>query len=109
MMETVIFEEGTSRFSLRAIMALRIIVKVSAIKSVLDIYNPLSLINCGYQLAFFTPGITPFHASSLKQIRHNWNLRKNPPERPQIAQRLYLRAENFLGLFHLFTHEVLAI
>jgi hypothetical protein len=39
-METDNLDDGTSRFSLRVNMALRIIVNVSAIKSVLDIDTP---------------------------------------------------------------------
>jgi len=123
-------------------MALRMIVKQSAIKSVLDILNEqiiLGIFNAKYysfpywgkfghigyvakifiislhnlcltyQLAFFTPGIRPCQASSLKHMRHNWNLRKYPPLLPQIAQRLCLRVENLAFLFHLAICEFLAI
>jgi hypothetical protein len=92
-------------------MALRIIVNTSAIKSDLDIYPPILsfLVYFYYQLAFFTPGIKPCQASSLKHIRHNWNLRKYPPDLPQIAQRLCLRLENFAGLFHRAICEFLAM
>ncbi len=30
---------------------------------------------CSYQLAFRTPGISPFKASIRKQIRQTWNFR----------------------------------
>jgi hypothetical protein len=79
-------------------MALRIMVKLSAIKSVLDIFTPLYV--SLYQLAFLIPGINPCHANSRKQMRQSWNLRKYPPERPQMLQRLCLRVENFGARFH---------
>jgi hypothetical protein len=69
----------------------------------------LILLATRYQLAFLTPGIKPCQASSLKHIRHNWNLRKYPPLLPQMAQRLYLRVENLGALFHLAICEFLAI
>jgi hypothetical protein len=62
-----------------------------------------------YQLAFLIPGISPCQASSLKHIRQSLNLRKYPPDLPQIGQRLFLRLENLGVLFHRFMVEVLAI
>jgi hypothetical protein len=64
---------------------------------------------CRYQLAFFIPGISPFQLSSLKQIRQSLNLRRYPPDLPQMEQRLYLRVENFGFLFQRFICDVLAI
>jgi hypothetical protein len=96
-------------------MAFLIRVNTSAIKSVLDIYLCSSNFDCFnfkpavYQLAFFTPGINPCQASSLKQIRQSLNLRKNPPDLPQIGQRLYPRVENLGVFFHRFICEVFAI
>jgi hypothetical protein len=48
-----------------------------------------------YQLAFVTPGISPFSANSLKQIRHRPNRRKYPCGRPHLKQRFFFRVENF--------------
>ena len=50
---------------------------------------------CLYQDAFFTPGICPLYASSLKHIRHIPNFRKYACGLPQILQRLYSRVEYF--------------
>jgi hypothetical protein len=48
-----------------------------------------------YQLAFRTPGIIPFNASSRKQIRHRPNRRRYARDRPQRPQRLCCRTANF--------------
>src|SRR5205814_7062152 len=67
--------------------------------------GPSACISCpgtayrgGYQLAFTTPGISPFSAIPRKQIRHIWNLRIYPRARPQQRQRLRMRTLNF-GFF----------
>src|SRR6185369_5683106 len=41
-----------------------------------------------YQLALITPGTSPLRASSRKQIRHAWNLRRKPRGRPHSLHRL---------------------
>src|SRR3954467_9463346 len=46
-----------------------------------------TVISSAYQLAFFSPGITPAWASSRSLMRQIWNLRMLPLERPVIAQR----------------------
>jgi len=51
-----------------------------------------------YQEDFFTPGISPFPAISLKQILHNSKSRINPCLRPHLKQRRTIRVENF-GVF----------
>jgi hypothetical protein len=48
-----------------------------------------------YQLAFRTPGISPFKAICRKQILHIPNFLRNARGRPQRWQRLTLRDENF--------------
>jgi hypothetical protein len=48
-----------------------------------------------YQLAFFTPGILPSFARTLKQIRHTLNLRYTACDRPHISHRVYWRTRNF--------------
>jgi hypothetical protein len=62
-----VFDAGISTFSFFAMIALRIIAKASAIKSVLDMCVLLE----NYQLAFLTPGINPAQAISLKQMRQS--------------------------------------
>jgi hypothetical protein len=54
-----------------------------------------SLPVCLYQLAFMTPGISPFSESDRKQMRHMLNLRRNARGRPQRGQRLFFRDVNF--------------
>ena len=84
-------------------MALRILVSISAIGSVIAI-------SCAsYQLAFVTPGISPFRAISLKQIRQRPNFLKYPSGRPQLKQRLYPRVLNFGFLFAFTISDFLAI
>jgi hypothetical protein len=63
-----IFEEETSTVSCFAEFALRILVSISAIGSLIVIVVP-PYIFLSYQLAFLTPGISPLYANSLKQIR----------------------------------------
>jgi hypothetical protein len=48
-----------------------------------------------YQDDFETPGISPLSASPRKHKRQMPNLRRKPRGRPQIAQRLCWRVENF--------------
>jgi len=55
-----------------------------------------------YQLAFTTPGISPFDASSLKHILQSLNLRIKPLLRPQRAHLLYFLTLNF-GSFACFS------
>jgi hypothetical protein len=45
-------------------------------------------VSIGYQLDFVMPGITPWWASSRRQIRHRPNLRKTARGRPQRLQRV---------------------
>jgi hypothetical protein len=54
-----------------------------------------------YQLAFKTPGISPRRAKPRKQMRHIWNLRRNPRGRPQMRQRFRERILyfSFLRIF----------
>jgi hypothetical protein len=49
----------------------------------------------GYQLALRTPGIIPDSASSLKQMRQRPKRRRYARDRPQRAQRFFLRTANF--------------
>lgn len=51
-----------------------------------------------YQLAFFTPGISPFEAISLKQMRQIPKSRIYARFLPQRKQRLTARVEYF-GVF----------
>ena len=48
-----------------------------------------------YQLDLVTPGMSPWCASSLKQILQMPNFRMKPRGRPQSLHRLYLRTLNF--------------
>jgi len=41
-----------------------------------------------------TPGISPRNARARKQMRHIWNFRSKPRERPQIRHRPYRRTLN---------------
>jgi len=52
-----------------------------------------------YQDDFFTPGIKPWLANSLKQIRHNPNFLIYPLFLPHLKQRLTIRLLNFGFLF----------
>src|SRR5207247_7632685 len=75
------FDTGTSTRWCLAAAALRRRVRKSAIGSVCIV-----LLMGSYQLAFTTPGISPFSAIPRKQILHIWNLRIYPRARvyPQI-------------------------
>src|SRR5665213_1870320 len=61
-----------------------------------------SLVICdelsSYQLAFTTPGISPFSASCRKHRRQTPYLRRNPRGRPHLQQRLRCRHCS-LGVF----------
>jgi hypothetical protein len=48
-----------------------------------------------YQLAFLTPGITPWSDILRKQMRHRPNLRYTARARPHIWQRRRKRVEYF--------------
>src|SRR5580658_2662489 len=87
------FEAGTSTFGWRAAMALRTRVSISAIGSLVTYPDLLS-----YQLAFTTPGTSPFSASCRKHRRQIPYLRRNARGRPQRQQRLRCRHANF-GFF----------
>src|SRR5262249_35192746 len=50
-----------------------------------------------HQLLFVMPGITPWCASSRRQIRQRPNLRNTARGRPQRLQREYARTLNFCG------------
>src|ERR1035438_4805869 len=90
------FEAGTSTFGWRAAMALRTRVSISAIGSLVTYPVPPF-----YQLAFTTPGTSPFSASCRKQSRQIPYLRRNALGRPQRQQRLRWRHLNF-GFFRSF-------
>jgi len=64
---------------------------------------------CFYQLLFFTPGISPLLAASLKQIRHKPNLRIYPCFLPQEKQRRTTRDLNFGVFFDLAICACVAI
>src|SRR5277367_6390941 len=92
-------DQGTRISVLEERAALRMVVRKSARGSV-----------CiggrvGYQLALVTPGISPRRASSRKAMRLRPNLRMYARRRPERAQRLYLRVENF-GVFFCLTIQV---
>jgi hypothetical protein len=62
-----------------------------------------------YQLAFFTPGISPASASFRKQMRQIPNFRYTARGRPQSRHRRFTRVENF-GVFNaLANFDLLAI
>jgi hypothetical protein len=69
--------------------ALRMRVNMSAIGSVIMSSGFL------YQLAFFTPGISPWSANLRKQMRQIPNFRYTPRGRPHRPQRLSRRVVNF--------------
>jgi hypothetical protein len=46
------------------------------------------VVSPAYQLDFITPGISPFKAIFLKQMRQMPNFRKKARGRPQMGQRL---------------------
>ena len=62
-----------------------------------------------HQLAFFTPGMTPWSASFRKQIRQVPNLRYTARGRPHSMQRRTIRVENFGGRFAAAIFDLLAI
>src|SRR5574344_57339 len=86
-----ILDAGTSTVSCFAVFALRILVSISAIGSLIVIWIVLLF----YQLAFLTPGISPLYASSRKHTRQIPYFLKYACGRPQILQRLYSLVENF--------------
>lgn len=55
------------------------------------------------------PGISPFQASSLKQIRQTLKRRRKPLGRPQILQRLCCRTGNLGFNSDFITNAFLAI
>lgn len=61
-----------------------------------------------HQLDLTTPGISPFKAKFLKQIRQIPNFLKKALLRPQIGHLLYCRAENFCFLWALTTRDFFA-
>jgi hypothetical protein len=73
---------------------------------VLTAYSLLFTIN--HQLDLTTPGISPFEAKFLKQIRQIPNFLKKALLRPQIGHLLYCRVENFCFLWALTTRDFLA-
>ncbi len=70
---------GIATDSCSAVLALRMRVSMSPIGSV--------TMTPPHQLDFVIPGITPWWASSRRQMRHTPNLRKYARERPQREQR----------------------
>jgi len=70
-------------------------VNMSATGSLCIVFSPqLKKLARFYQLAFTTPGISPFNARERKQIRHKRNLRINAFDRPHKGQRLCARTLN---------------
>src|SRR3984957_4716963 len=92
-------EAGTSTFGWRAWIAFRTRVSMSAMGSLVIFLLPQP-----YQLAFTTPGISPFRASWRKHKRQMPNLRRNARGRPQRQQRLRWRPGSLSipGLFWAF-------
>src|ERR1039457_4561979 len=78
-------EAGTSTLGWRAWIALRTRVSMSAIGSLVII------LLLRYQLAFITPGISPFRASWRKHRRQMPNFRRKARGRPHRQQRLRCR------------------
>lgn len=62
-----------------------------------------------YQLDFDTPGISPFDANSLKQIRQRLNFLMYALGRPQTLHRRIIRDEYFGFLLALTIIDFLAI
>jgi hypothetical protein len=62
-----------------------------------------------HQLAFLTPGISPFQANSLKQRRQMPKRRKNALGRPHKWQRLCCLVENFGVFLDLLTNAFFAM
>src|SRR5713101_5562100 len=92
------FEAGTSTFGWRACIAFRTRVSMSAIGSLVIVLLLQFLATGRYQLAFVTPGISPFRASLRKHSRQMPNLRRKARGRPQRQQRLRWRHWSF-GVF----------
>ena len=67
------------------------------------------LLGSPYQLALRTPGISPFKASSRKQIRQRPNFLSTARERPHRWQRRTVRTLNFGVRLARSVHAVLAI
>src|SRR5205814_681540 len=79
------FEDGISTRSCSALLALRMRVSMSATGSV-------SIVS-SYQELFVMPGMTPWWASSRRQIRQSPNFLNTARGRPYLLQRLYARAD----------------
>src|SRR3954471_13909752 len=95
-------EAGTSTFGWRAWIAFRTRVSMSAMGSLVIVLllrlrpgYPLQAElpdhACRYQLAFVTPGISPFRASWRKHSRQMPNLRRKARGRPHRQQRFRCR------------------
>src|SRR3954452_10069528 len=95
-------EAGTSTFGWRAWIALRTRVSMSAMGSLvivlllrlrpgLSAERKLPDHASRHQLAFVTPGISPFRASWRKHSRQMPNLRRNARGRPQRQHRFRCR------------------
>jgi hypothetical protein len=65
--------------------------------------------NNDYQDDFFTPGILPSLASSLKQILQRPKSRMNALPRPHLKHRFVARVENFGFFAALASTDVFAI
>src|SRR5690348_336837 len=94
-------DTGIATVSCSAVLALRMRVSMSPMGSV--------TMTAPHQLDFVIPGITPWWASSRRQMRHTPNLRKYARERPQREQRWYERVWNFAPLDCLTLRAVFAI
>src|SRR5271157_723853 len=88
-------EAGTSTLGWRAPIALRTRVSMSAMGSLVISLLLHSLPASPHQLAFVTPGISPFRASFRKHNRQRPNLRRYARGRPQRQQRLRWRHCSF--------------
>ena len=75
------FEFGISARSCSALLALRMRVSMSATGSV-------SISFSSYQELFVMPGMTPWWASSRRQIRQSPNFLNTARGRPHLLQRL---------------------
>jgi hypothetical protein len=62
-----------------------------------------------YQLLFFTPGISPLLANSLKHILQRPNFLIKPLLLPHLKQRLIILVENFGFFFAFAICDVFAI
>src|SRR6476661_5504604 len=77
-------EFGSSTRSCSALLALRMRVSMSATGSVIMAFF-------SYQELFVMPGITPWWASSRRQMRQSPNFLNTARGRPHLLQRLYAR------------------